>query len=546
MVKHHKIISRGREVVYRTFLVFSFLVLLVPSVILSLDEYIDPFTFHTVGLTQIYYREGRYFPNPIIMESGWQSTANNISVRFVPTLLLLILSKITGVSLWHLLFLPMIGIVFPLFAYLICKNLKLSVTIAILYAIVTSYNLFMVNIYYISMGMFFFIVFIYASSKLIEHRRSIKGIDVGLLILLFVVAYFSYYTSEFLILGYTLSITLLVWVYEKFGIKNFKVNYLSLSLIFLIIFAGFDNVFYWYFENMNIEKASHLFDSYINYVLSLLKSGEEAIFEYRPQIGNPLLVYIEFIQQILVWATIGIYLVFTITKINAVRKIPAALSIEGLILIALFLTGIMETLIYLSIGYGVYTRTLSAFSSLGALYSLDRLSAVSRMQRKRVLKIVFVVVAISIALASITKFFVRISDPVNPNGANLHSKMNVTVSWILSYVADKTVIADLRTVGQIFFELTKWEKINSIVLHRLGPEVRYLSSLSYERIDVLFGRRSALLVLSYEFRKRAFIAGEAWRFSPPLGEEAFLFLNNHEQVNRIFDDGRGLIYEYEG
>ncbi|MEM3981031.1 MAG: hypothetical protein QXF79_07260, partial [Ignisphaera sp.] len=164
MVKHHKIISRGREVVYRTFLVFSFLVLLVPSVILSLDEYIDPFTFHTVGLTQIYYREGRYFPNPIIMESGWQSTANNISVRFVPTLLLLILSKISGVSLWHLLFLPIIGIVFPLFAYLICKNLKLSVTIAILYAIVTSYNLFMVNMYYISMGMFFFIVFIYASS----------------------------------------------------------------------------------------------------------------------------------------------------------------------------------------------------------------------------------------------------------------------------------------------------------------------------------------------------------------------------------------------
>ncbi|MEM1830968.1 MAG: hypothetical protein QXJ97_05500 [Desulfurococcaceae archaeon] len=389
-------------------------------------------------------------------------------------------------------------------------------------------------------------VFIYASLKFIEHRRSIKGIDVSLLILIFIAAYFSYYTSEFLMLGYTLSITLLVWVCEKFGAKNLKVKYFSLFLIFLIVFTGFDNIFYWYLESMNVERASHLFNSYINYVLRLLKSGEEAIFEYRPQIGNPLLVYIEFIQQILVWAAIGVYLIFTIItkiKIKDVRKIPTALSIEGLILIALFLTGIMETLIYLSVGYGVYTRTLSIFSSLGALYSLDKLSAIFRTQRKKILKIVFVAVAISIALASIAKFAMRVGDPVNPNGAKLHSKMNVTISWALSYATHKTVIADLRTIGQTFFELTKGEKINSIVLRRLGPEVRYLYSFSNEGINMLFGRKDALLVSSYEFRERAFIAGEAWRFSPPL-REAFLFLNNHEQVNKVFDDGRGLIYEY--
>ncbi|MEM4677359.1 MAG: hypothetical protein QXY55_05680 [Candidatus Korarchaeota archaeon] len=514
---------------------------------MSLDEYIDPFAFHTVGLSQIYYREGKYFPRPITESSGWQSTANEISIRFVPTLFLLVLSQITGISLWHLLFLPIIGIIMPLFAYLICRNLRLPVTTAILYAMVISYNLFMVNVYYISVGMFFFMVFIYISLKFLESRQSIKGTDTGLLILIFIIAYFSYYTSEFLILGYILSITLLIWTREKFGVKNLKVKYYYLlSLIFLIVFSGFDNVFYWYFENVNIEKGLDLFNSYVNYVLSLLKSGGETVFEYRPQIGNPLIVYIEFIQQILIWVTIGIYLTYSIARIKDVRKMPAAPSIEGLVFIALFLTGIMETLIYLPVGYGVYTRTLSIFSSLGALYSLDKLGAMFRMQRKRILKIVFIVVALLIVSASFAKFAIRVSDPVNPNGARLHSKINVTISWILSYSTDKMVVADLRTIGQLFFELTQVEKINSIILRRLGPEVRYLYSLSNEgndEISKLFGRRDALLVLSHEFRERAFIAGEAWRFSPPI-REAFSILSYQGQVNKIFDDGRGLIYEY--
>lgn len=541
-MKHHKITAMGQRDVYRI-LLFSLLIILMPSIILSLDEYIDPFAFHTVGLAQIYYREGRYFPSPITMRYGWQSIANGISIRFVPTLFLLVLSQITGISLWHLLFLPIIGIILPLFAYLICKNLRLPVTIAILYAMVISYNLFMVNAYYISVGMFFFLVFIFTSLKFLELGQSIKEVDAGLLILIFIATYFSYYTAEFLTLGYIFSITLLVWVLEKFGIKKLKVKYYLLSLIFLLVFIGFDNVFYWYLENINIEKGLDLFNSYINYVLRLLKSGGEAVLEYRPQIGNPLIVYIELIQQILIWVAIGIYLTYIITKTKVFKKNPVALSTEGLVLIAFFLTGIMETLIYLPVGYGVYTRTLSIFSSLGALYSLDKLNAMSCVQRKRILKILFMMVTLLIVSASFAKFVIRVSDPLNPNGGKLHSKMNVTISWILSYDTDGIVIADLRTIGQTFLELTKGEKIDSIVLRRLGPEVCYLYSFSNEGIDRLFEERGALLVLSYEFRERAFHAGEAWRFSPPI-RETFSVLNYYVQVNKIFDDGRGLIYEY--
>ncbi|MEM2704255.1 MAG: hypothetical protein QXR45_13980, partial [Candidatus Bathyarchaeia archaeon] len=264
----------------------------MPTVVLSLDEYIDPFTFHTVGLAQIYYREGRYFPYPIT-EGGWQSTANEISVRFIPTLFLVILSQITGISLWHLLFLPIIGFIFPLLTYSFCKNLQQSATTAILYAVIVSYSFLMFNVFYISVGMFFFLVFIFIFLKTLKFGRSVKRIERGLLLFIFIITYFTYYTAEFLALSYLLGALFLAWFSEKFGIKTPKVKLYSLLLSFLVIFIGFDRVIYYYLKNMTIEKGLGLFSSYINYVLHFLRSGAEAVFEYRPHIGIPLVVYID-------------------------------------------------------------------------------------------------------------------------------------------------------------------------------------------------------------------------------------------------------------
>lgn len=538
----------SRKVSYKVFLFFSLVVILLPSVVLSLDEYIDPFSFHTVGLAQIYCVEARYFPYPITGSLGWQSTANEISIRFVPILFLLVLSQITGISFWHLLFLPIIGFILPLIAYLICKNLQQSTVTAIFYAIIVSYSFIMFNMFYIPAGMFFFLVFLLIFLKSLRFGQAVKGVNTSLLLLtLFIITYYTYYTTEFLILGYLLGMLFFAWFLERFNIKfNVKilnVRFYSLLVSFIVIFTGFDRVIYSFLESVNIEKGLSLFGSYVNYVLRFLSVGEEAVFEYRPHIGNPLIVYIDLVQQVIIWASIVVYLLLYSIRIKVNKKGLAILTFEGLVLLAFFSAGVLETLIYLLVGYGVYTRTISLFSSLAALYSLNKLYTTLLKRKKRIIGIVLIITMLLIVSTSVAKFVIRASDPLNPNGARLHSKMNATISWTTLYTTDRTVIADLRTIGQVFFEIAKEGKIGSIGLRRMGPEINYLYSFNDGVIDKVFKKRNTLLVLSHEFKERAIIAGEAWRFSPPI-KEAFSLLDHCASISRIFDDGRGLLYDY--
>lgn len=531
-----------RIVSHKLFLVFSFITILLPSLVLSLDEYIDPFTFHTVGLAQIYYREGNYFIYPIVEGFGWQSTANEISFRFVPILFQLILSQITGISLWHLLFWPIIGFIFPIIAYLFCKNLQQQTTIAVIYAVTISYSFFFINLFYISVGMLFFLVFIFVLLKFLNFGQF-KKIYVGLLLFIFIIIYFTYYTAELLALSYLTSVLFIPWFLEKFGIKTHKLKLHSLLFSFIVIFIGFERVLYQFFEMMSIEKGLNLFYSYVNYVLNLLRKGTEAVFEYRPHIGIPLVVYIDYIQQIIIWGSIAIYLLYIIIRTKIIKKDSAVLTLKGLVLLAFFTAGISETLIYLLVGYGIYTRTLSLFSPLLALYSLNKFYVMFYKRKKKILNIVIIIIILFIVSASIVKFALRVSDPLNPNGARLHSKMKITISWVAFYTTNRVVIADLRIIGQTFFELINEEKVNSIKLIRMGSEVRYLYSFSNETVNKVFRERNTLFILSYEFKERFFIAGEAWRLSPPL-KEAFSFLDYYTLINRVFDDGQGIVYDY--
>jgi len=293
---------------------------------------------------------------------------------------------------------------------------------------------------------------------------------------------------------------------------------------------------------MSIEKALSLFGSYVNYVLHFLGTGEKAVSEYRPHIGNPLIVYVDFIQQIIIWASLIIYLLHFI-KIRIVKKDQAVLTTEGLVLLAFFSAGLLETLAYLPMGYGVYTRNMSLFSLLAALFSLNKLNAALHQRRKKIIGVIFMMIMLLITSANVAKFVIRINDPLNPNGAGLHSKMKVAVSWITSHTKNGVVVADLRIIGQLFFEITKEGKTNSIQLRRMGPEVHHLYSFNDEAPYKIFREKNSLLIFSYEFKERAFIAGEEWRISPPL-KENFSSLNYYTSINKIFDDGRGLIYNY--
>ncbi|MEM3739765.1 MAG: hypothetical protein QXP84_03120 [Candidatus Korarchaeum sp.] len=307
---------------------------------------------------------------------------------------------------------------------------------------------------------------------------------------------------------------------------------------------GFDEVFYYFFDRMSAERGLRLFASYIDYVLHFLGAGEEAIFEYRPNIGSPMIAYVDLIQQILVWTSIIAYL-FHLIKVRVVGRNPITLTTGGLVLLGFLSAGLSETLVYLPMGYGLYMRTMSLFSSMASLYSLNKFNIVFHSRKKNLVYVSSIIMLI-IVFTSIAKFIIRVNDPLNQNGFRLHSKMEAAVSWVMRHATDGEIVADLRTIGQLFLEITSdKEKINSIKLRRMGLEVYYLYSFNEETPRKIFRGRNTRLILSYEFRERAFIAGEEWRVSPPL-REAFSLLNYYILVNRIFDDGRSLIYDYNG
>lgn len=539
-------IVQQRKLIFRTALVVSLIVAIWPSIVLSMNEYIDPFTFHTIGLAELYRRENRYTPYPILEVTGWQSTANDISVRFIPTLFVLILSEISGVSLWCLIFLPIIGFILPLCAYLVFKNLQNS-TIATLYGIIVSLSLFTfnVNLFYISAGILMFFIFIFAFSRALILGQLNKEIEIVLMITFFIVAYFTYYTAEFLILIFLTSAFIVTRVFGKMCSQSLRARLFPLVFVFLAIFIVFDRVSYWFLENMSTERGIGLMRSYVEYIIRFLRGGETAVIEYRPHIGNPIVAYVDLILNFISWTIIVTYLMSNVSKLRQNKRgfLNACFESESIILVAFFMAGLSEMLIYLVVGYGVYTRTLMLFSSLASLYSLNKMRMRYCTKRKGLLFMVLTTVALCLVFLSVMRFILRVSDPLNPNGANLHSKMRGAVLWIITYDNNGVVVTDLRTVGQLFYELVKYEKETHIVLRRLGTEVYYLYNFTNEAIDKVFKEEDTLLLLSHEFEKRAFIAGEAWKIQPPLGK-AFEMLDGSILISKIYDDEFGIVYYY--
>ena len=94
-------------------------------------------------------------------------------------------------------------------------------------------------------------------------------------------------------------------------------------------------------------------------------------------------------------------------------------------------------------------------------------------------------------------------------------------------------------------KITEIGKADQIFPYRMSDEVDYLYSFDQQVPEKLFkGKEPWYLVLSYYFENRTFLAGKAWAYAPPL-ENSLSFLENYTSLNKIYDDGRGLVYNLQ-
>lgn len=512
----------------------------LPQIISSFDENIDPFAFSIAGLAVAYSRSGRitFYPYSPDLPFSWQEHANFVSIRVIPILLLIILNQVTKLSIWQLLFLPILGLFSLLLTYIVCKNLYKSKLTAVSFVLAFSYETTLarfIYIHYISIGYTFIWIFLIIWLKFIRSAK-IKRSNALLLFVIFVATYFSYYAAEFIILSFLLATLLISLILRITRVKMLRRSLLTLSICFIIFFLYLDNVVYHYLKNVSLEKTQIL-NSYLKYVLTLLTGERREVHGFGVTVGNPLLKYVTLLQHVTISLFVIMYFLRFIREIKVRQHIK--LSLEELAILSLFTVGFLQMLIYLPIGYLNYIL-LFWVSLLVTFFSLDEFkNSFKRLKREILGLIILLIISLSII-----KFTLRISDDVSPHGYRLSSLMKETVSWLVLHITNGYIATDLRIAGQLFMMLAKMGRADCVYPYKLGNEVRYLYSYDHETPYKIFGRKkNAYLVLSYEFMRRSFRAGREWMYAPPLGN-ALLFLNHYSSFNKIYDDNYGVVYKY--
>lgn len=515
----------------------------LPVFIISFTENIDPFSFSTAGLAQTYSQENNYYPYPYEIKNPieWQSNANEVSVRAVPVFILVMLGQVTGLPLSTFLFVPLMGLIFSLLVFILAKKFVNSSLVALLFVLVMNCTFFPINVYFISVGLCLFLLFVILWLKFMDAKET-KGAFVFLLFIIFIAMYYSYYTAEFLVFCLLFASLTFPWIIKKlFGAKipNIKLIYLLTS--FIVIFAYFDYQFYNYFAIASPNYFVDSLSSYFNYVLHFLQAGGSAVSDYRPQISNPIVIYSDLLQRVLIFLSLSVYLLYFAKNF---RKGRFELSYKAIGFISLFFVGIMQILLYASLGYAQQIWALFLVSSLAAFFCLDFFRLKMTEQKKNLRSAFFAVILLLIVTTGVTYFTLRVVDPVNPNSFRLHSEMNPAVIWSVSHSDSGYIAADSRTAAQLFLETAKEDKTNTVYPYRLNSEVSNLYNLDTEVPNKMFGNRTLCFLMSYEFKTRSFLAGNQWSYCPPLGN-ALSYLDTYPSLNRIYDDGRGLVYRYD-
>ncbi len=514
------------------------------NLMLSYNQVIDHFTYSSIGLAQSCSESGRLVLYPYSGQPGWNSHADSVSLRFVPTLLLVFLEQTTGISLKVLAFLPIGGLMLAVLSYVLAKNLTGSAKLGLLFALAMAFepvNILNLNIYYISVGLLILCTFLIVWSKSVKSESTVKHPII--LVVLFLAAFLSYYTSEFLILLIVFMFATFIVISKVFRMQltvGRKFGYLALA--FLVLFMALEPVFYQTIGEFSENRPIQTIEQYFQYISKVLTGNTGAVTEYKPHYSNMLPIYAYMLQMSLV-ALSGI--VYILHRIRQIRREKSGVSVTETVFFTLLFVGAAEPLVYLFWGGGIAFRSLLWFGLLAAFCSLHRLGFGRRkpVKLKRLQVLSVSVVAVTILCCSIVKGVVPLQDPVSSVEPLFFDKMSATASWIALYVNDTDVVTDGRFAAQLFAEVTFADKQAFIHCLRFGPkdidflwsfEIGNYSSIGWEETP-------SVLALAKSLSTRSFDGGDIWQTNPPLGGvPECLYL--HPALCRVFDDGRGLVY----
>jgi hypothetical protein len=527
-----------------------------PKILTFIDQATtDPFSFSSIAVAEVSYRRNEILLNPFRVADPntllWQSFSNHISERLLVTSFLVVFSKVTGLTLRHLQFLPLAGLIMILLGFALAKAFtKSSITAALFTLFIAYHNNEANSFFYLSGGYLMMMLFLLLFYKTIEKSIS-QRTGIILLVLVYVTSYLTYYTADFLnlvVVGGSALTTFLAkrTIFRRTVTLAEKLpSFFSLSLAFGAIFVMFDSAFYHFVTQGSVEQAQGVLQGYIRYVIALTK-GEAAV-GYVMRQGAITPVYIEAAIRIIIVFAVGVHIITHVVRSLKARR-PVQITHKSMTYCLIIIASIAQVIVYLGVGFfGVSYGIM--FVGLLAMYSLRSLGRGLNKERASFL------ICSLLVVASILRFEAIWEDPTTSYyGRYYYAAMHRTAPWLIQYVDQGIALSDHIISAQILTEATFSSKGNDVLSYRIADHLDVLYEFNQSRFDSLMGyyqwvmgldMPNPVYLVSSCLWKDRYVVGDGWGpIGNPLGERLY-FVNNYTSLNKIYSDGMGLVYAWK-
>jgi hypothetical protein len=530
------------------FWIIFILVCIFPKILSSTNETGDPFTYSTIAVSQASIDAGHILIHPFEPVGGTlQHHADSLSERASVTSLLIVISQVTGTQVENLIFFPLNGLILLVLSFALAKLVSKSTLVAAAFTLFLAYepaiNVLSYNVFYIGLGFSLFFTFLILFIKPLKSRAfSEKGIF--LLIITFVALYLTYYTSEVNAVAFSLAIAVGVFVLLKCKKSQLLQTKLRqsvtiLALIFTLIFIQFDNIFYSYFSQIMSTKGLSYLSNYLSYV--------HGMFSSETTINNTAYKTETFTSNIGLLLIISIFipiLLYTMYfSIKFLKKssllLHGQIDVKYVLFFALMFPWLVDIIIYSSLEAFPFKYFLLMFSFL-AFFSINELKFLERKIKR--LKFARIFLLCLILVLCVAKFGAWFEDPKLGYAQSFDSSIKSTSQWTSQYTIEGNILTDLKTGGRLLEDVTELRKVDSVYIHLFDQEtIGFLYITDSEGASKVFERNSInYLVLSYASVSQP-IEGANWLNSKPLGSD-FYSLINYSDFEKIYDDGKGVVY----
>jgi len=514
--------------------IFLFLLLVLlafPRIFSTVQEVFYAFSFSSAALVEDALVRGKIEVSPFKAEGSLQGEADEISVRMAPTALLTILSSVTGMRLNILMALPLSGLVLALLSFVLAKRFLRSKLLAIVYALLTSYEpttiLLTNQLFFISLGIIMFylslIVFLKFHEGKLDNRKY-----VFLLLMFFVVAYLSYYTAEFYIILFLIFLVLanLISRMRKWRLSIKGVGFLTLA--FVLIFVGFDSAFYYYLGRARFD----LVLEQVNYLLrSLTGARTSSVVHFHSQ----TIVVLEVALLLSILAPVGAYLLWLLIAPSRKRRVSAQKGFDYRILafIAVALTGLASLFIYAPLGLFDFKHIYLVFPLL-ALFSVEHFLG-NRLKTKTV-------IIILLLLVFMLKFGAYVSTEELGYGRRYFTAMSPSAKWSSGYITENRILTDTETGAILLAEFVQTQKVNNVPICLFNEHnANFLYNLS--KANEFAIRNYNYLILTRRITEQLVCGGSWSKFGPV--KNVFYQMDNWTYASRIYDGGDGVVYRLD-